>query len=280
MCEFCHKHGEGEKWYLQAENYSEDLLSDLHRRKYIHDFFLNPEKKGRNVDRLDDLNRLPSFVQAVVKPFIANRQKRTHYGQVLPLEDIEKIFGFTNSVVRLPCICRHVTVGTEQRYCYGISMEPGEETEMGRLIRSIGADYLTGPHTSGLEAVPAEAALEQFRELEKKGLVHTVWTFLSPFIGGICNCDLDCLAMRALSKAYPSMYRAEYVAEVNMDMCSGCRSCITACQFGAIGYSIAHEKVTINPLKCYGCGICRASCGKNAIVLKDRSEVPAAANLW
>ena len=127
MCEFCHKHGEGEKWYLQAENYSEDLLSDLHRRKYIHDFFLNPEKKGRNVDRLDDLNRLPSFVQAVVKPFIANRQKRTHYGQVLPLEDIEKIFGFTNSVVRLPCICRHVTVGPSSVTVTGSAWNRGKK---------------------------------------------------------------------------------------------------------------------------------------------------------
>ncbi len=35
MCEFCVKHGEGEKWYLRAQNYSEDSLSDLRRRKYI-----------------------------------------------------------------------------------------------------------------------------------------------------------------------------------------------------------------------------------------------------
>jgi hypothetical protein len=35
MCEFCHKHGEGQKWYLQAHNYSEDLLSDLRRRKFV-----------------------------------------------------------------------------------------------------------------------------------------------------------------------------------------------------------------------------------------------------
>ena len=280
MCEFCHKHGEGEKWYLQAQNYSADLLGDLSRRKYIHDFFKYPEKKGRNVARLDDLNRLPSFVQAVVKPYIVNRQKKTHYGQILPLEDIEKIFSFTNSVTRLPCVCRHVTVGTEQRYCYGISMEPGGDTTLGRLIRSIGADYLTGPHTAGLETISSDQAIEQFRELEKKGLVHSVWTFLSPFIGGICNCDLDCLAMRALSKSYPAVHRAEYVGEVNTDLCNGCRSCIRACQFGAIGYSLALEKVSIDPLACYGCGVCRSSCGNEAIVLKNRSEIPAAANLW
>ncbi len=280
MCEFCHKHGEGEKWYLQAQNYSTNLLGDLRRRTYIHEFFKNPERLGKNISRLDDLNRLPSFIQAVVKPAISNRQKKTHYGQVLPLEEIEKIFSFVNSVIRLPCICRHVSVGTEQRYCYGISVEPGEDTTMGKIIRSVGADYLTGPHTAGLETLSTDEALEQFRELEKKGLIHTVWTFKSPFIGGICNCDMDCMALKALSKSYQSMFRAEYVAEVNIDLCSGCRACIKSCQFGAISFSVAQEKVSINPGTCYGCGICRAVCRQNAIFLRDRSTVPAAANLW
>jgi hypothetical protein len=34
------------------------------------------------------------------------KEKSKHYGQVLPIEEIEKIFGFISSVVRLPCICR------------------------------------------------------------------------------------------------------------------------------------------------------------------------------
>ena len=38
MCEFCVKHGEGKKWYLEAKNYAEDLLSDLRRREYISGF--------------------------------------------------------------------------------------------------------------------------------------------------------------------------------------------------------------------------------------------------
>ncbi len=39
MCQFCIKHGEGKKWYLQAKNYAEDLLSDLRRRNFILNFF-------------------------------------------------------------------------------------------------------------------------------------------------------------------------------------------------------------------------------------------------
>jgi hypothetical protein len=35
MREFCHQHGEGKKWYLRTENYSEDLLNDVRRRNFI-----------------------------------------------------------------------------------------------------------------------------------------------------------------------------------------------------------------------------------------------------
>jgi len=272
MCEFCHQHGEGKKWYLRSENYATDLLSDLRRRNYVHHFFKNPERLGRNMTLLDDLNRLPSFVQAVVKPILINRQKRRHYGQVMPVEEIEKIFGFINSVVRLPCICRKVSMGSEQRYCYGLSMEPGEDTEMGRLLRSIDADYLNGPDTAGFEVVSKEEALQQFRELEQQKMVHSVWTFLTPFIGGICNCDLNCMAMKAMHKTYPVMFPAEYTAVVSLDICSGCRACLKSCQFGAIGFDQATEKAFIDSRKCFGCGVCRVFCKEEAIYLQERLE--------
>lgn len=28
MCQFCHQHGDGENWHLEAKNCSEDLLAD------------------------------------------------------------------------------------------------------------------------------------------------------------------------------------------------------------------------------------------------------------
>jgi ferredoxin len=161
-------------------------------------------------------------------------------------------------------------------------MAPQEESQFGQIISSIGAEYLTGPNTAGLESLSKEEALNNFRELEKKGLCHTVWTFIAPFIGGICNCDRsDCLAMRAtLTKGAPVMFRAEYVARVDPELCNGCRLCMCSCQFGAMGYSIAQEKVVIDPQQCYGCGICRDSCTRNAIILDERSQVPLAAKLW
>ncbi len=281
MCEFCHKHGEGKKWYLEAENYSDDLLSDLRRRKFIADFFSRPEELAATLGKLGQMDKMPRFVRSVLMPYMIGRQKKVHYGQVLPIEDVQKIFDFVNSVVRLPCICRQAKLGKEQRFCYGVSMAP-QEGELEKIIREIDMDYLTGPDTSGLERLTKDEALENFRQYEKEGLCHSVWTFIAPFIGGVCNCDRsDCGAMQAtVVHSFPVMFRAEYVAEANPELCNGCRACMRVCQFGAIGYSAANKKVFIDQGRCYGCGVCRASCAKNAIELNDRSGVPAVANLW
>ncbi|NIN95711.1 MAG: hypothetical protein GTO49_12175, partial [Anaerolineae bacterium] len=39
-------------------------------------------------------------------------------------------------------------------------------------------------------------------------------------------------------------------------------------------------KCSINQLQCYGCGVCRALCPKDAITLPDRNAIPALANEW
>lgn len=282
MCEFCHKHGEGRKWYLRAENYSEDLLSDLRRRQFIQGFLRDPEHIKQGQEGLGKYRRAPSFVRSVITPLLLNRQKKSHYGQVVPIEEVERILGFVNSVVRLPCICRQAMTGTEQRYCYGVSMVPHEKSGLIQIARELDASWLTGPDTGGLEALSREEALASFRELEKKALCHTVWTFVTPFIGGICNCDRsDCAAMRAtVAAGLPMMFRAEYVAAVTPELCNGCRQCMRACQFGAMGFSVAREKVVIDPRRCYGCGVCRSLCAKDAISLADRSAAPPAQGLW
>jgi len=153
---------------------------------------------------------------------------------------------------------------------------------LGSLFQDAAAGTTSGPDFSQFERLTTEEALAAFREHEKEGLCHTVWTFVAPFTGGICNCDRrDCLAMRStVGHDLPVMFRGEYVASVNPDVCTGCRSCLRQCQFGAMGYSAADKKAFVEPRACYGCGICRASCAKNAISLAPRQEVPTAANLW
>jgi ferredoxin len=285
MCEFCVQHGEGKKWYVQARNYSADLLDDARRRQFLLGGLAeSPEAMRKMADEFDTgfdrLNQAPGFVRRVLRWRFTRSAKKRHFGQVVPIEEVEQILGFVASIVRLPCSCRQGVLHTEQRYCYGISMLPPGEGLLGDFLRRGG--YRDGPYAAGLETLSEEQALANFREHERESLCHTVWTFVTPFIGSVCNCDRsECLAIRStVTHGLPMIFRAEYVAAIDPDLCTGCRACMRACQFGAIGYSAALDKATIEPRLCYGCGICRAHCTREAITLSDRSSVPVAARLW
>jgi Pyruvate/2-oxoacid:ferredoxin oxidoreductase delta subunit len=281
MCEFCLKHGEGQKWYLQANNYSEDLLNDVRRRRMIESFAADGEATAKTIEKMNKLPNAPKFIQALVRRLIPRKMKKRHYGQVVPIEDIEKIFGFVNSIARVACYCRHFTTGKEKRYCYGISMGPNGG-KFGEIMRGVDTSFLNGPDSPGVEMITKEQAIASFREHEKEGLCHTVWTFQTPFIGGICNCDrADCLAMRCtVTHDIPVMFRAEFIAYADPDKCIGCRQCMRLCQFGAISYSASNKKVVIDKMKCYGCGICRSLCVKDAIRLEPRANDPVVAKIW
>jgi NAD-dependent dihydropyrimidine dehydrogenase PreA subunit len=280
MCEFCHKHGDGKKWYLQAANYSADLLSDVRRQQIVRDMLLNSDAVGDGFQQLDRLETAPPFIQRLVKGRVTKRLKRDHFGQVVPIEDVEAIFGLVNSVVQVPCICRYLNTHTEAGYCYGVTVDGLDVWK-----RTLGLDSggpKGGPNFAEVQPVQAGEALQRIRDHEKEGLCHTVWTFGTPFIGGLCNCDrVDCLAMQAtVQRDVKSFWRAEYVAEFDPDLCVGCRSCMKACQFGAIGYSALNKKAFADQRACWGCGVCRAACAKAAIRLRPRDEVPIAASLW
>jgi heterodisulfide reductase subunit A-like polyferredoxin len=113
--------------------------------------------------------------------------------------------------------------------------------------------------------------------------MHSVWTFGTPFIGGLCNCDraAGCLAMR-LTREYDvkCMWKGEYVAHVDPDLCTGCRQCAELCPFDAIELDAASQKAMVRLERCYGCGVCRAACSAEALSLAPRADVPAVARVW
>jgi len=279
MCEFCIKHGEGKKWYLNAKNYSDDLLSDIKRRKFSKDFFYwikNMYNANYNVLKL-----LP-FKYPVLGNILSWGVKRyflyKHWGQIVPREDVKKILDLTNSITRIPCICRTTTTGKEHRVCFLISINPAK-TGVASIVDQ---SFFGGPNVAKFEEVEKEWTLNFIKEAETKGMIQTIWAFRAPFIAALCNCDIStgCIAMQMYKEIAPVVFRAEYIAQVDRNSCIGCQECIKICQFTAIKFDQKTKKIEINPKKCYGCGICRTVCKKNAIYLEDRKSMPQVAHLW
>ena len=181
MCEFCVKHGEGEKWYLQAKNYSEDLLSDIRRTRFIERFrFKNSKSEFAKMSKgLARLDRLPWLLRSLFSRMITRKQKKVHFGQVVPIEDVERIFEFTNSIARFACICRKSLMGLEKRYCYGISLGLNGG-QLLSLFRSLAQKYADGVGDNRFEMLTRAEALDSFRAYEHEGLCHTVWTLYTP----------------------------------------------------------------------------------------------------
>jgi len=152
MCEFCLTHGEGRKWYLEAANYSEDLLADVRRRRFIESFATDLEGMTRDTARMEDLDRLPAVFRALVRRWSGRRMRTYHFGQVVPIEDVVRIFELVNSVVRVSCICRQVTLGREKRYCYGVSMGPNGG-RFSEIIKGLDGSFYAGPDRAGVESV-------------------------------------------------------------------------------------------------------------------------------
>ena len=273
MCEFCVQHGEGKKWYLQAKNYSQELLNE-ERKRFMEDFFETFEQT--RVDTLGPLGKLLATDPAAARglfPAIVEQYRKEHWGQVVPIEDIEQILDMSLSVVRVPCACRSTLHGyREARFCFGVTtFEPRFDAM---------APY--PDWSSDLEVLSKEEAKKAIQKLDRNGLVHTIWTFQTPYISGICNCTVnDCLALKTRARLDLSVFfKAEYVASIDWDECNGCRDCMKSCNFGAISYSASLDKCSINQLQCYGCGVCRPECPREAITLRDRNAIPALANEW
>jgi formate hydrogenlyase subunit 6/NADH:ubiquinone oxidoreductase subunit I len=65
-----------------------------------------------------------------------------------------------------------------------------------------------------------------------------------------------------------------YVAELDMDSCSGCGGCDDICPFGAMEDPISDGGgyVSIDRDKCFGCGVCANLCGNGAVVMVEAPD--------
>jgi ferredoxin len=274
MCEYCSSHGAGRKWYLQARNYMKNHEDDSKRKQFIEDFvahFMDRYeyflKNGQTKRMLD--NDDPNWI---MRQFYTWYFRNKHSGQVVPLEEAEMIMDLAQNISLVPCVCRMANAGVKEKLCMVFFAIP-EDTWGHRHFQNKG----------DIEPLEIEEGKIKLREFAEQGLVQTVWTFNSPHIGAVCNCDYPvCTAVRFRrnSDVRQSLLKSEYLAKIDQNNCTNCRKCITKCQFGALTYTASMDRMHVNSHLCFGCGICRQACTKDAITLVPREENEIAANIW
>ena len=283
MCEFCAEHGEGKKWYLQMKNYSEELL------------YIELTKSQKEIVKAN--NRLEwntrffgSFVMPAITGIsesesekssladegrpseeeIVKARKTRHFGQVIPIEDVEKVLDIVDSITRLPCGCRFISIGkTDKRYCFGLGMD-----KWGILGKFPDA-------TSSLEVLEKEEAQKIIREYDKEGLLHSIWTGVTPYIIGICNCDRDCCVMLRGIRQFNNpnvVASSNFLPQYEIENCVFCKKCTELCPMYTIELideDSENKRIEINTDRCIGCGVCAFNCKSEAITMvKKFDKIP------
>ena len=278
MCQFCVQHGDGKRWYLQAANYAADLEADCERRGYLVSFISEFEDNRRRVRAgLTALRFVPRPLADRLRQRASEKMQVNHFGQPVPLEESAQILSIATSIVRLPCLCRGQRDPAEG-VCLAVTVRPVDD-----VLAKAWSSFSDGPDVSAFQRLEREDALTLLRECERRGLAHTVWTFKSPFVAAICNCDLasGCVAMNlTLTHGVKLMWRGEWVARLADEACTSCGACIPACPFRALSRPRNGGPVVLAEESCWGCGTCRSACPTGALSLIDRREVPGVAATW
>jgi NAD-dependent dihydropyrimidine dehydrogenase PreA subunit len=185
----------------------------------------------------------------------------------IPLRSLERIIPYPlarDLVLKGPpdvavyeCGCRHARD------------DPCQPTQVCMVIGQPFVDFVLehNPHTS--RRITQAEALELLQAEYERGHVHSAWfkdACLDRFYS-ICNCCKCCCGgIEAMTKhGVPMMISSGYVAMINPDLCTACRTCVDVCPFGAIavdGTSVVDWE------KCMGCGVCVGQCPVEAITLQ------------
>jgi ferredoxin len=123
--------------------------------------------------------------------------------------------------------------------------------------------------------VSKKEALEIFEKAEEDGLIVNVTNTIQPHV--ICCCCSCCCGTIGPLKYRPKpiyYLTSNYQADIDLESCIGCGTCVDRCIMTAIKNVDEKSKVDLD--RCIGCGNCVAICPEDAIQLKmkEKREVP------
>ncbi|MBA7707342.1 hypothetical protein ES703_116213 [subsurface metagenome] len=233
MCDYCVKHGAGGKWYLNARNYSNEIVEKYNLRDFLLEQYKNFEQisirkvGGFNAVGLGYKLQIP-IIGRIVKHLaerILHRQKppinpfkpEGAIGQVVLLHDAIAILEHcaAEPIIEKNCMCRYMSRGIKEACCINFGVMSEIIDKLPRFIPVKEKYQLT-----------RKEVIERFKKHNRKGHIGTIWYCPFPYINNLCSCaNPECAGIRpSLDFGIKSIYKAEYIADIRQDLCQGCQA--------------------------------------------------------
>lgn len=140
----------------------------------------------------------------------------------------------------------------------------------GLSLPGSGGKMLNEPPKS-FRPISKEDTLALLQRAEDVGLVIQPANTQNP--GFVCCCCGDCCGVLTAAKTFPKpaeLFATNFYAEVDSELCKGCKKCAKRCQMEAI--TIVEKKSVVNLDRCIGCGLCISTCSNEAMTLKRKEK--------
>ena len=177
---------------------------------------------------------------------------------ILPYDDVRAIIEKGKTFRVRGCICRVQQDLIGERKC---------DFPLENCLMIYGSERPPSP-----DDISMERALEILDETEKVGLVHSTSNVINE-LTYICNCcGCCCGILRGFNEwgIDEAIARANYLAAIDPEKCTGCEICIDRCQVGAI--SMNDGDAVVNLERCIGCGLCVTGCPSDAARLNRKPD--------
>ena len=245
------------EWFIvgiyehQVNNMTKELAEDF--EQYVEEAFRDELLKNTDTHQL---RVIP--VRDSIEPSV----------DVLPYENARELIKKQSKLAVAPCICRL------EKDVLDEGCDAPKET---CIVFSTGAYYYI-ENGYGRD-ITVDEALKILDKAEEAGLVCSPSNEQKGF--AICNCCGCCCAILTNLKKIPnpaSVISSNYFAEVDIDNCTGCETCLDRCQMDAITMENGVAQIDLD--YCIGCGLCVTTCPSEALSLKRKEdsevEVPPA----
>ena len=191
--------------------------------------------------------------------------------EIVPIEEVYKIIEKCDDFAIIPCPCR------QRSEVEGIRKCKDKYPIHNCILLGPFAKAVFEMNDPDIKSATREEIKKLTMEASEIGLVHCTDNRAenTTILCACCECCCGMIGGLTRLDNPRALARANFVSEVNEDLCAACGTCLERCKFGAIEVdSIA----IIDQEKCVGCGLCAVTCPEKALkmVRFEREIIPGA----